>query len=56
MSAASETLLNDFNTLPPILAPVQTTIANHFDCNAQNVLSTLSQAVPQMLFMAASRN
>jgi hypothetical protein len=33
---------------------VQTTIAKHYDCNAQNVVSTLSQAVPQMLFMAAT--
>jgi hypothetical protein len=54
LSVASETLLNDFNTLSPLLATVQTTIANHYDCNVQNVLSTLSQAVPQMLFMAAS--
>lgn len=53
LSAASTTLLTDFQTLQPILAQVQTTIANHFDCNTQNVLSTLSQAVPQMLFMAS---
>ena len=53
LSQASTTLLNAFNTLSPILTTVQTTIANHYDCNAQNVLSTLSQAVPQMLFMAA---
>jgi hypothetical protein len=54
LSLASQTLQNDFNTLSPILATVQTTIANHYDCNAQNVLTTLSQAVPQMLFMAAT--
>jgi hypothetical protein len=54
LSLASQTLLDDFNTLSPILATVQTTIANHYDCNAQNVVSTLSQAVPQMLFMASS--
>ncbi len=54
LSLASQTLLDDFNTLSPILATVQTTIANHYDCNAQNVVTTLSQAVPQMLFMASS--
>jgi hypothetical protein len=53
LSLASQTLLTDFNNLLPILAQVQTTIANHYDCNAENVLSTLSQAVPQMLFMAS---
>ena len=37
----------------PAGATVQTTIANHYDCNAQNALSTLTQAVPQMLFMAS---
>jgi hypothetical protein len=51
---ASTALQDDFNNLSPILAQVQTTIANHYDCNVQNVLSTLSQAVPQMLFMAAT--
>jgi hypothetical protein len=53
LSLASQTLLDDFETLQPILGQVQTTIANHFDCNVQNVLTTLSQAVPQMLFMAS---
>jgi hypothetical protein len=54
LSLASQTLLDNFNALSPILGTVQTTIANHYDCNAQNVVTTLSQAVPQMLFMASS--
>jgi hypothetical protein len=53
LSAASTALLTDFNNLLPILGLVQSTIATHYDCNANNVLSTLSQAVPQMLFMAS---
>ena len=54
LSLASQSMLDSFNTLSPILEKVKNTIANHYDCNAQNVVSTLSQAVPQMLFMASS--
>ena len=54
LSLASQSMLDSFNTLSPILDKVKNTIANHYDCNPQNVVSTLSQAVPQMLFMAAS--
>jgi hypothetical protein len=51
---ASTTLLDDFNSLSPILSSVQDTINKHYDCNAQDVVKTLLQAVPQMLFMAAT--
>lgn len=53
LSAASTALLDDFNTFSSILAGVQDTIASHFTCSANDVLTNLSQAVPQMLFMAS---
>jgi hypothetical protein len=54
LSLAKQNLLDSFTTLAPILQQVKDTINNHYDCNVNNVVSTLSSAVPQMLFMAAS--
>jgi hypothetical protein len=53
LSAASTALLDDFTTLNSILAGVQDTIAHHFGCSLNDILTNLSQAVPQMLFMAS---